>query len=85
MGSLPESEKLPLYFETRFCGILFQKNPDHVAKKRMLYDADHLTFALQAVLEEGYSNCIMYLIPLFVTEFKGEYQLTVSNQVPHQS
>ena len=46
---------LLLYFKGRFFGILFQKNPDHVVKKRMLYDADHLTFALQAVLEEGHS------------------------------
>ena len=46
---------LLFYFKGRFFGILFQKNPDHVVKKRMLYHADHLTFALQAVLEEGHS------------------------------
>ena len=43
MGSLPENENffseffLPLNFERSFCSILFQKSPDHIVKKRMLF------------------------------------------------
>ena len=50
MGPLPEKLKivsqifLLLHFKRRVCGILLQKNPDHV-KKCALYDADHLIFA----------------------------------------
>ena len=49
MGPLPEKLKIVsqifLHFKRRFCGILLQKNPDHVVKKCTLYDADHLIFA----------------------------------------
>ena len=50
MAPLPEKLKivsqifLLLHFQRRFCGILLQKNPDHVVKKNILYDADHLIF-----------------------------------------
>ena len=52
MGPLPEKLKivsqifLLLHFKRRFCGILLQKNPDHVVKECILYDADHLIFAV---------------------------------------
>ena len=51
MGPLPEKLKiisqkfLLLHFQRRFCGILLQKNPDHVVKKCTLYDADQMIFA----------------------------------------
>ena len=66
---------------------IIPENSDHLVKRRMLYDADHLTFALQAVLEEGHSirgAAKLYNIPYttLCDRVKGRVPINSTNPGP---